>query len=160
MGYELSQGVPGDFQRPWHVALNGALNRCFWEEPCLDSEVTRLAGNSTQSKAWSITLVSALFAIAAANDNVTFAYISLFPANIFWCLDAYYLRQERLFRRIYDHVRTADTGTLGSEMFSMDTSRRSLASDGFVKVFQRPPLSVFHFSILVATVVVILVMEL
>lgn len=121
--------------------------------------VSRLAGNSAQSKAWSITLVSALFAIAAGNSNVMFAYLAPFPASIFWWLDAYYLRQERLFRRVYDHVRTAATGTLDSEMFSMDTSRSAQASDGFVRVLLRPPLSIFHFSILVATVVVIIVME-
>lgn len=67
--------------------------------------VDRLAGNSFSMKGWSITLVSALFALAAKDSNVRYAALALLPALCFWGLDAYYLRQERLFRRLYDAVR-------------------------------------------------------
>ena len=38
------------------------------------------------------------------------------PVIAFWLLDAWYLRRERLFRRLFDHVRTEN----GLPDFSMD----------------------------------------
>ena len=65
-----------------------------------------------------MTLVAALFALAAANTNEQFVYLAYFPAFMFWALDAYFLRQERLFRKLYDHVR----GWEGAPVdFSMNT---------------------------------------
>ena len=67
--------------------------------------ITRMASNSFLINGWSVTLVAALFALAAANTNERFVYLAYFPAFMFWALDAYFLRQERLFRKLYDHVR-------------------------------------------------------
>jgi hypothetical protein len=55
----------------------------------------------------SVTLSAALFALAARDSNSAFAVLALFPAVPFWGLDAYYLWQERLFRRLYDELRLA-----------------------------------------------------
>ena len=74
----------------------------------IQAVVTRMAGNSFLIKGWSITLVAALFALAAANTNELFIYLAYFPTFMFWALDAYFLRQERLFRKLYDHVRTTE----------------------------------------------------
>jgi len=67
--------------------------------------ITRMAGNSFVVKGWSITIAVALFALAARDCNPVFAILAVFPGMSFWGLDAYYLRQERLFRRLYDDVR-------------------------------------------------------
>ena len=64
-------------------------------------------------------LVSALFALAAGNTRIYFVYLAYFPAVAFWALDAYYLRQERLFRKLYDHVRALPETSID---FSMNTS--------------------------------------
>ena len=80
--------------------------------------ITRMAGNSFLIKGWSVTLVAALFALAAANTDENFVYLAFFPAFMFWALDAYFLRQARLFRKLYDHVRV----TAGDAVdFSMNT---------------------------------------
>ena len=71
----------------------------------IQAVITRMAGNSFLIKGWSVTLVAALFALAAADTNEFFVYLAYFPAFMFWALDAYFLRQERLFRKVYDHVR-------------------------------------------------------
>jgi hypothetical protein len=81
--------------------------------------VTRLAGNSFLIKGWAVTLVSALFALAAKDANANYVVCAYFPAIMFWCLDSYFLRQERLFRKLYDCVRAKDSDTID---FSMDTS--------------------------------------
>jgi hypothetical protein len=72
--------------------------------------IARQAGNSFLLKGWSITVAVALFAFAAKDTDPRFAILALFPALAFWALDAYYLRQERLYRELYDHVRLGATG--------------------------------------------------
>jgi hypothetical protein len=80
--------------------------------------VNRLAGNSFLIKGWSVTLTSALFALAAARSDRRFVLLSYFPVMMFWILDSYFLYQERLFRKLYDQVRAASTSD-----FSMDTTK-------------------------------------
>jgi hypothetical protein len=84
--------------------------------------VTRLAQNSFTYKGWSITLVSAIFVLATKEANPRYLLVALLPTVAFWGLDAYYLRQERLFRKLYDAVRKAAVADLESNPFSMDTS--------------------------------------
>ena len=71
----------------------------------LQAVITRLAGNSFLLKGWSVTLASALFALAAAKADIYFIYLAYFPVLMFWTLDGYFLWQERLFRALYDRVR-------------------------------------------------------
>lgn len=66
--------------------------------------IIRMAANSFLIKAWSVTIVAALFAISVGGtkDYLLIAYL---PLISFWILDAYYLRQEKLYRGLYDSVR-------------------------------------------------------
>lgn len=67
--------------------------------------INRMAHNSFLLKGWSVTLVAAIFVLAAKDANEEYAVLAFFPGLAFWGLDAYYLRQERLFRKLYDAVR-------------------------------------------------------
>lgn len=115
--------------------------------------ITRMARNSFLIKGWSVTLVAALFALAAANTSPRFVYLAYFPTVMFWALDAYFLRQERLFRQLYDHVRTSEEGSVD---FSMDTQPfvKDVA-DTWRVAFSRT-LRLFHGTI-TATVLVVMV---
>jgi hypothetical protein len=86
--------------------------------------VTRLGQNSFAVRGWSVTLVSALFALIAAKDAPPIAaLVAVVPAATFWGLDAYYLRQERLFRRLYRAVaEDLANATTTTPTFSMDVS--------------------------------------
>lgn len=84
--------------------------------------VTRMAGNSFLVKGWTVTIVAALVAIAAKEAEARFALVALLPAMSFWGLDAYYLRYERLFRRLYDAVRTAPEEALAHDPYSLSTT--------------------------------------
>lgn len=82
--------------------------------------VARLAGMSAQVKGWAVTIVTALLAvIAAARLPSWVAFLSLLPILLFWSLDAYYLHQERLFRKLYDDAITPNSQVA---MFSMKVS--------------------------------------
>ena len=113
--------------------------------------INRLANNSFAFKAWAIVLVAAVFALAADDGNAFFLLIALIPAVAFWGLDAYYLRQERLFRALYDEVRTG-VGAAG-EPFSMDTAPVADRVAGWSAVLRSPTIAGLYGPIVVVIVV-------
>lgn len=84
----------------------------------IQAAINRMAGNLFLLKGWSVTLIAALFALAAKDSNQAYVLIAYFPLFIFWCLDGFFLSQERKFRALYDHVRSLDESKID---FSMDT---------------------------------------
>jgi hypothetical protein len=70
----------------------------------IQNVITRMNTNSFQIKEWAVTLVSALLAIFASTQNVFFVLTAIFPAVVFWFLDAYYLMQVQKFRGLYNDV--------------------------------------------------------
>ncbi|MHB9132079.1 MAG: hypothetical protein ACYDBB_13475 [Armatimonadota bacterium] len=74
----------------------------------IQAVINRLAQNSFAYKGWCITVVAALFALAAKDTNKYYLLLPLLPTISFWGLDAFYLRQERLFRKLYDAIRSTD----------------------------------------------------
>src|SRR5262245_52961229 len=75
-----------------------------------------MAQNSFQLKGWTVTLAAALMVFLKGEARPGWLFVPTLPVIGFWLLDAWYLRRERLFRRLFDHVRTKN-GTLD---FSMD----------------------------------------
>ena len=85
-------------------------------------------------------LVAALFALTAANTNEIFVCLAYFPTFMFWALDAYFLRQERLFRKLYDRVRSE-----GEQVdFSMNTQPFEKSVDGTWTVARSHTLGLFY----------------
>lgn len=83
----------------------------------IQAVITRMNTNSFLIKGWMITLVSALFALAAKDANVRYVIVTYIAIPAFWVLDAFYLAQERQYRALYDVVRLQDAAD-----FSMDAS--------------------------------------
>ena len=71
----------------------------------IQASIGRMSGNLFLLKGWSITLIAALFALAAKDTNRAFVVVAYFPLFIFWFLDGYFLTMERRFRSLYEHVR-------------------------------------------------------
>ncbi len=117
----------------------------------ITSVINRLAGNSFLIKGWGITIIAALLALAAKDKDVVFVYVAYFPIIAFWALDAYFLRQERLFRKLYDHVRLLDETGID---FTMDTRPFQLQVESWVATCFSKTLFLFHGAILVTTAVV------
>ncbi len=87
----------------------------------LQGIITRMANCSFMLKGWSVILVAALLALTAATEEkVAFIAISFVPIIVFWILDAYYLWQERLFRAVYNAVRTKNENEIDFEMNPQD----------------------------------------
>lgn len=113
--------------------------------------INRMASNSFMLKGWSVILVSALFALSASDSRIQFILLAWFPALVFWGLDAYYLRQERLFRRLYDVVRKLNESEID---FSMDTSAVDKNVDPWLSVLNSKTLKPFHGTIVVTIFIV------
>jgi len=113
--------------------------------------ITRLAHCSFLLKGWSVILISALFALAVKDTRIYFIYLAYFPAISFWGLDGYYLRQEKLFRALYDRVRKMNEADID---FSMDTSVVSEKVDCWLCVALSKTLIAFHGTIIFTIIVV------
>ena len=81
--------------------------------------ITRMNANSFVIKGWSVTLVSALFALAADKANPKFAIIAYIPVIVFWALDGFFLSQEKQYRELYKHVAAKEETKVD---FSLDAS--------------------------------------
>ena len=66
------------------------------------SVIQRMASNSASSKAWCITLVSAMLVVVADKGKPDYAWIAVVPAVLFLVLDAYYLALEKGVRDSYN----------------------------------------------------------
>lgn len=63
--------------------------------------ITRHNSNSFMLKGWTITLVSAIFALAGTLKEPILAIIPVMPILIFWYLDSFYLANERCYVSLY-----------------------------------------------------------
>jgi len=88
----------------------------------VQTAIARMAQNSFLLKGWSVTLATGILAAALGQKQQAFAWLGLMPALAFWGLDAFYLRQERLFRALHDDV-CAVFGTTSPVTFSMNTAK-------------------------------------
>lgn len=82
--------------------------------------INRMAQTSFIIKGWMMTVVTAILGVSLAGSITGLELLSLFPVLVFWGLDAYYLRQERLFRGLYELIRQ-DAGHSVVPLFSMKT---------------------------------------
>ena len=120
----------------------------------IQAVVNRMSENSFLLKGWSVVLVSALFALAASDSHPQFVYLAYFPAIAFWGLDGYFLRQEKLFRKLYDRVRHLEDSGID---FSMDTSVVVREVSAWTDVVFSKTLIVFHATVLGSIVIVMFV---
>ena len=74
----------------------------------IQSVIGRLASNSFLIKGWAITVAAAVFGFALNSSNTLLVLAAVIPTLAFWGLDTYFLRSERLFRALYDEVRSND----------------------------------------------------
>ena len=117
----------------------------------IQAVIERMAANSFHLKGWSVVLVSALFALAAAESNAAFVLLAYIPVIMFWGLDGYFLYEEQKFRDLYDDVRKRDIEEIDFSMNTADVpgSSRTWRAATFSKT-----LLPFHGAIILAVIVV------
>ena len=63
--------------------------------------IKRMSNTSSLIKGWTVTMIGIILA-AKADSSV--AYFVIIPIILFWFLDAYFLQNERLYRKLYAWV--------------------------------------------------------
>lgn len=105
--------------------------------------IERQANNSFRIKGWTVTLVVVAL-IFRTNDFQLFG--AFIPLIGFWGLDAYFLRQEKQYRLLYDWVRENRPET-DDRRFDLDASRFESRVDGVFSTMASPTLLAFYGSI-------------
>lgn len=103
--------------------------------------INRMASNSFLLKGWSVTLVSAVFVLAVKDGNASVIPVAYLPVIVLWFLDAYFLRQERLYRKLYDAVRVLPDERID---FSLDALGYSTVVAGYFATVWSITLRWFH----------------
>jgi hypothetical protein len=116
----------------------------------IQQAIERMASNLFLLKGWSVTLISALFALSAKDADKKYLLIAFMPVLMFWALSGYFLSQERKFRALYRHVANLSESEID---FSMSTTNMSHSDCGLIPSFVSPIL-LFFYGALVITLVI------
>jgi hypothetical protein len=97
------------------------LKECLFKEiEIIQDNIKRIGTNSFMIKGWTITLVVAALLFKGPKTQVLISFIPIFS---FWILDAYFLRLERRYRKLYDWV-IANRLKTEEHLLDMDAPRR------------------------------------
>ena len=77
------------------------LNIMIKEITLVEAIIKRMASNSFQLKAWTVTLVVGTMLLKGSGFDTMIAFI---PLIVFWFLDAYFVWQERMYRKLYEWI--------------------------------------------------------
>jgi hypothetical protein len=121
----------------------------------IQSIINRMANNSFLIKGWTITLVVGSLLL---KSEPRMAWIAIIPIIGFWGLDAYFLRQERLYRKLYAWV-IENRLSRNDYLLSMDTIRFKDTVDSSIRMMFSKTLFMFYGAILVLTIVYIILIS-
>ncbi len=107
----------------------------------IQNTITRMANNSFLLKGWTITVVGALIGLNKDGLDSKLIAVVVFLIAMFWTLDAYFLKQERFFRKRYDEVSKKEEDEID---FSMRLDEGLTSKDDWVNVVFSVTLNVFY----------------
>lgn len=122
----------------------------------IQNVITRMNSNSFLIKGWAITLVSALFALAAKDANINYVLISYIVIPVFWVLDGFYISRERQYRDLYSDVAKKPENTID---FNMDASSYNQGSRTWIAGIFSKTLWPFYGVTTIATLIVMFLIE-
>lgn len=130
----------------------------------IQAVITRLSNEGFVVKGWAVTVAGVFAGLAINSDEWKLAAIACFTTLAFWILDTSFLRAERLFRALHEHVRR---GTGGIEPFFMGATTPGFLAiakadpgdgvDSWWKAFGRPAIRNLYVAIIAALIIVSLV---
>jgi len=116
--------------------------------------INRMAYNSFLIKGWTITLVVATLLLKEDKYNTFIAFI---PIIVFWFLDAYFLRLERLYRRLYNWVKDNRLKTQDF-LFDLNYKRFEREEQSIPRIMFSITLVWFYGSLFVLTLIYVILL--
>lgn len=119
----------------------------------IQNVISRMNSNSFMIKGWCVTLVSALFALAAKDSEIRFAVIAYFIIPMFWILDGFFLATERKYRELYNKVRIKKEEDIDFNMSVEKVDIGDMLTNG---VFTKTILIFYSISLIATRVIIYL----
>lgn len=116
--------------------------------------ITRMNTNSFIIKGWAITLVSALFALAAKDADRLYVLIAYVPIPMFWIMDGFYLSKERQFRDLYKRITSLDELNIN---FLMETGEYNQGRNTWCSSLISTTIWPFYGALIIVTLIVMFV---
>jgi hypothetical protein len=107
--------------------------------------VSRMNTNSFHLKSLAVTLTTAIIAVSFTLNQLMMNLISFIPIMIFWFLDSYFLKQERMFRGLYNDI---VKGEKSIKEFDMNIESYHAGCYSFKNAFYSKTLLRFYFPII------------
>ena len=122
----------------------------------IQDTIKRMAFNSFMIKGWAITLVVVALLLKGTNYQVWIAFI---PLLVFWFLDANFLWQERLYRKLYEWVVNNRLNT-DEYLFDMNAYRFKDTVQSRIRIMFSITLGWFYSSIAILVIVYSIILSL
>jgi hypothetical protein len=120
--------------------------------------ITRMANNSFLLKGWAISIIAVVLALAdKAINPALLSVILLIPLFSFWYLDAFFLRTERMYRKMYEWVLEKRSKNENTFLYDLNPNRFKNSVDSIGKVMMSTTLKWFYGLPVLLTVTVIIV---
>jgi len=111
----------------------------------IQSCITRMANNSFLLKGWSITIIAVVLALAdKAGNPALLSAILLIPLLSFWYLDAFFLRTEKMYRKMYEWIIVNRPKKINTYLYDLNPHRFSNDVDSKWKVMWSVTLRYFY----------------
>ena len=122
----------------------------------LQLAITRMNVNSFLIKGWTITLVAALFALAAKDANINYIMICYIAIPAFWILDGFYIGIERQYRELYKEVINKTEDKID---FNMDATKFNKGDSTWVSGVFSKTLLIFYGVCASTTIIVMFLIK-
>jgi len=117
--------------------------------------IKRMAFNSFMIKGWTITLV--VVSLLLKGTEKYQVWIAFIPLVVFWLLNAYFLRQERMYIILYDWVINNRLNT-EEHLFDMKTRRFKNEVQSIPRIMFSITLGWFYGSIAILVIIYVLML--
>ncbi|MDD5652878.1 MAG: hypothetical protein PHT31_01785 [Candidatus Omnitrophica bacterium] len=120
--------------------------------------ITRMANNSFLLKGWAISIIAVVLALAdKASNPALLSTVLLIPLLSFWYLDAFFLRTERMYRKMYEWVLEKRKNDDSAFLYDLNPNRFKDEVDSIKGVMMSVTLKYFYGIPVLLTLVVIFV---
>lgn len=118
----------------------------------IQAVISRMGSNSFLFKGWSITIIAAVSAFASKDSDHKLMLIPVVSTLLFWAIDAYYLMNERAFRKLYEKVAATDPKDID---FAMNPAKEYIGFRNWLKTLKTTILSLFYGVVLILLIFLI-----
>lgn len=122
----------------------------------IEGVIERMARNSFMIKGWTLSMTALVSALSSLSLGMTAALL-LIPVVCFWWLDAYYLRLEKAFRKVYeDRIECRSKDDWSTNRYLINCGRYLSQTDSSIRLMWTSSTFPFYGAIVALLVIMFL----